>query len=166
MSAVLTTEYHTATMKPLADKAGAKLFCIAESSQGHSEAQACISMPPLLSSRCNRWPPAPNPSALGRELPSTSDDAIQSCRILGVASDQARGHLWCTPAAQPAGQKVHPSTHFHAGVWLLYLEACNSSLTCAGWKVVQPEQGPLHDSLILQVPCTRTAAWQRRYRRW
>ena len=48
MSAVLTTEDHTATMKPLADKTGAKLFCIAESSKRHPDAQACIPCPHLL----------------------------------------------------------------------------------------------------------------------
>lgn len=46
MSAVLTTDDHMATMKPLADKAGARLFCIAESWQDHLRARVCIPGPP------------------------------------------------------------------------------------------------------------------------
>ena len=71
------------------------------------------------------------------ELPCTTHYAIQNCRISGVASGQGRGRLWCTPAVQLAGQKVHPFTHFHAGMRILYWGACSSSLTCAGSEAVQ-----------------------------
>ena len=46
MSAVLTTDDHMAKMTPLAQKTGAKVLCMADSSQDSREAQARIPCPP------------------------------------------------------------------------------------------------------------------------